>query len=292
MLKEYERLLKKHKGKRDVVQVEFRRFVKANAEILTPLTHYDRIDEDGLYTGSRKVHNPKPGGYKYDVIHPVTKKVCIPPANGYRYPKDRMNELIDKGKILFGEDETQIIQIKEYLKDYEEKLSSVIHLDSRAGSNELTALFGEDKIFTNPKPAVLLREIFSYCLDSNDVILDFFGGSGSTGQAVMELNEGDNGNRKFILVQLPQLTDEKSEAYKAGYKKISDITIERNKRVVERIITAKKGAHPNLFENPDDTDALKGLGFKVFNLEKSYFPRTDWSPDANLSEAENVRTLK
>ena len=203
-----------------------------------------------------------------------------------------MNELIDKGKILFGEDETQIIQIKEYLKDYEEKLSSVIHLDSRAGSNELTALFGEDKIFTNPKPAVLLREIFSYCLDSNDVILDFFGGSGSTGQAVMELNEGDNGNRKFILVQLPQLTDEKSEAYKAGYKKISDITIERNKRVVERIITAKKGAHPNLFENPDDTDALKGLGFKVFNLEKSYFPRTDWSPDANLSEAENVRTLK
>jgi len=109
---------------------------------------------------------------------------------------------------------------------------------------------------------------------------------------VMELNEGDNGNRKFILVQLPQLTDEKSEAYKAGYKKISDITIERNKRVVERIITAKKQAHPNLFANPDDTDALKGLGFKVFNLEKSYFPRTDWSPDANLSDAENVRALK
>ncbi len=292
MLNEYERLVKQHKRQRDLVQPDFRRFIKTNAEILSPLTHYDRIDEDGIYTGSRKVHNPKPGGYKYDVTHPITKKVCVPPANGYRYPEERMKELIDKGKILFGEDETQIIQIKEYLKDYEEKLSSVIHLDSRAGSNEFTALFGEGKMFTNPKPAVLLKQIFAYYLNSTDTVLDFFAGSGSTGQAVMELNEADGGNRKFILVQLPERTDEKSEAYKAGYKLISDITIERNKRVVNRIIEEKRAAHPNLFENGAKQDALKGLGFKVFQLESSYFPRTEWSPDANLSEAEKVQSLK
>ena len=364
MLAEYERLFKQHKKQKALIQADFRRFVRANAKALTPLTHYDRVDEDGVYTGSRKVHNPKPGGYKYDVIHPVTKRVCIPPVNGYRHPKDSMNELIDKGKILFGEDETQIIQIKEYLEDYEEKLSSVINLDSRTGSNELTALFGGSKIFTNPKPVLLLKEVFSYCLDSTDMVLDFFGGSGATGQAVMELNEEDGGDRKFILVQLPELTDANSEAYKAGYHRISDITIERNRRVVDRIVEEKRAKHPNLFDEggharvgervegdgnanvseraggdggnanvseraggdgentlPDGrvsagasaeasagaeagaetgpsargsagAGALKGLGFKVFRLEKSYFPRTEWSPDPAASETENVASLK
>lgn len=126
----------------------------------------------------------------------------------------------------------------------------------------------------------------------DDIILDFFGGSGTTGQAVMELNEADGGNRKFILVQLPELTDEKSEACKAGYKRISDITIERNKRVVNRIIEEKKAEHPNLFETGDDHESIKGLGFKVFQLEASYFPRTEWTPNPEADEAENVQSLK
>ncbi len=108
----------------------------------------------------------------------------------------------------------------------------------------------------------------------------------------MELNEADGGNRKFILVQLPERTDEKSEAYKAGYKLISDITIERNKRVVNRIIEEKRAAHPNLFENNEGKDALKNLGFKVFKLEKSYFPRTEWTPNPEADEAKNIQSLK
>ncbi|NEN25251.1 site-specific DNA-methyltransferase [Cryomorpha ignava] len=125
------------------------------------------------------------------------------------------------------------------------------------------------------------------------LILDFFGGSGTTGQAVTELNEADGGNRKYVLVQLPEQTDEKSEAYKAGYKKISDITIERNKRVVEKIIKEKKEATPDLFKKEEsEQEQLKGLGFKVFKLQKSNFPRVEYAPDPEKTEQENIDLLK
>jgi adenine-specific DNA-methyltransferase len=156
MLTEYNRLRSIHLDSIDLIQKEFRRFIKANAESLSPLTHYSLVDEDGPYTGSRKVHNPKPGGYKYDVLHKTTGKICVPPANGYRFPPETMENLLKTEKILFGDDETQIIQIKEYLKDFDGKLSSVVALDSRTGSNSLESLFQERKVFTNPKPVELL----------------------------------------------------------------------------------------------------------------------------------------
>ncbi len=118
MLAEYKSLKGQFGKDVDSIQIQFRRFIKANAESLLPLTHYDRIDKRGPYTGSRKVHNPKPGGYQYNVFLPGTKRACARPANGYRYPEGRMDELIRDNRILFPEDETQIIQIKEYLEDY------------------------------------------------------------------------------------------------------------------------------------------------------------------------------
>jgi adenine-specific DNA-methyltransferase len=130
--------------------------------------------------------------------------------------------------------------------------------------------------------------------------MDFFTGSGTMGQAITELNQEDAstgsaqvGKRKYILAQLPEQTDEKSEAYKAGYKKISDITIERNKRVVEKIIKAKKEATPDLFtEEETEQEQLKGLGFKVFKLQKSNFPRVAFAPDQEKTAAENIELLK
>jgi adenine-specific DNA-methyltransferase len=152
---------------------------------------------------------------------------------------------------------------------------------------------GEMPFANGKKPVDLIKTCISLAegADNNGLVLDFFAGSGSTGHAVLDMNR-DGGSRKFILVQLPELTDENSEPYKAGYRTISDITIERNRRVVERLIKAKHEARPDVFENLGNTGALEGLGFKVFKLEKSCFPRTEWSPDANLSEAENVRALK
>ena len=97
---------------------------------------------------------------------------------------------------------------------------------------------------------------------------------------------------KFILVQIPEATDEKSEAYKAGFKKISDITIERNKRVIEKIIEEKKNEQPDLFTNGYKEDAIKGLGFKVFKLVKSNFPRVEFAPDPEKTDEENIELLK
>jgi len=91
---------------------------------------------------------------------------------------------------------------------------------------------------------------------------------------------------------MPEATSEKSEAYKAGYKKISDITIERNKRVIQNIIKEKESKQPDLFTGDKKEDALQGLGFKVFKLQKSNFPRVDFAPDPEKSEEENIELLK
>lgn len=166
--------------------------------------------------------------------------------------------------------------------------------NTEKGTLLVKSLFDGKKVMDFPKPVEMIQKIIEMGTspDSNDIILDFFGGSGTTAQAVMQQNQIDNGNRKFILVQLPEIPEEKSAAYKAGYRKISDITIERNKRVVEKIIEEKKKQQPDLFTNGHKEDAIKGLGFKVFKLVKSNFPRVEWAPDVDKTEEENIVLLK
>ncbi len=138
----------------------------------------------------------------------------------------------------------------------------------------------------------MIKKCILISSNNNDIVLDFFAGSGTTGHAVTELNQEDGGNRKYILVQLPEAIDEKSEACKAGYKRISDITIERNKRVIEKIIEEKKNEHPDLFSGDKKEETLQGLGFKVFKLVKSNFPRVEFAPDPEKTEEENIELLK
>lgn len=259
ILAEYRRLKAEHGDEVALIQEGLRKYIRLHREVLVPITHYDRVDARGVYTGSRKVHNPKPGGYKYDIPHSETGKVCVPPANGYRYPEERMKQLMAEGRILFGDDETQIIQIKEYLEDYRGKLSSVIHLDSRAGSNELSRLFDKPKVFPNPKPSVLLRELFDFILDDSDILLDFFAGSGSSAHAVLDLNRKYGGKRKFILVQLPEPV-ENSE-----FANIAEICMERIRRVMKELEGDEAGMLP--FENSGR--AIEGC--RVFRLSASNF---------------------
>ena len=132
------------------------------------------------------------------------------------------------------------------------------------GANDLmTELFVVKNIFSNPKPIELIRGLIQLSnAKKGDTILDFFSGSGSTGHALMEYNREDKTNLNFILVQLPEQTDEFSEAYKAGYKKISDITIARNQKVVEKL----------------QAEGVE-TGFKVFKLAMSNFPRVMFELD-------------
>jgi len=166
--------------------------------------------------------------------------------------------------------------------------------NTEKGTLLVKSLFDGKKVMDFPKPVEMIQKIIEMGTspDSNDIILDFFGGSGTTAQAVMQQNQIDNGNRKFILVQLPEIPEEKSAAYKAGYRKISDITIERNKRAIAKIIEEKKKQQPDLFTKGHKDDAINGLGFKVFKLVKSNFPRVEWAPDVEKTDEENIASLK
>jgi adenine-specific DNA-methyltransferase len=136
------------------------RLIRENKGALGRLDAYTEVDERGPYQGARRVHNPKPGGYEYDVIHPTTRKPCKQPLNGYRYPEQRMKELALDDRIVFGKSHEQIVQMKDYLTDYRDSLRSVIDLDARAGTNTLKALFGKSfDGFRNPKPVELIERL-------------------------------------------------------------------------------------------------------------------------------------
>ncbi|MBP0611916.1 site-specific DNA-methyltransferase [Chryseobacterium sp. cx-311] len=272
----------------------YTKWFRENKKFLSPLDRYKYIDFDGVYTGSQSVHNPGKEGYRYDVIHPETGKPCNQPLMGYRFPEETMNSLLKEGKILFGDDENKIIELKVYARDFQEKFSSLIELDGRLGSYDLKDLFlDSSRLFNNPKPVRFLMEFFPLLLKKDDIILDFFSGSGSSAHTLYELNKADRGKRKYICVQLPELTDEKSEAYKAGYATIADISKERIRRAGKKIgeeiqveikkseaeITKLQGELPT-DETKTEIENLKAkieqlknqdLGFKVLKLEDSNF---------------------
>ncbi len=150
---------------------------------------------------------------------------------------------------------------------------------NQGANDEMTSLFdGVKNIFSNPKPSKLLKRLLQIAnAQKNCIILDFFAGSGTTADAVMKLNCEDGGNRQYILVQIPEATEPDSEAYKAGYTTISDVTIERNKRVIREMENKKK-----TFKT----------GFRVYRLSKSSFPRVDFEPDPTITEKANLELLE
>jgi adenine-specific DNA-methyltransferase len=194
----------------DVIQREYQKFIKDNAETIGELERYKFVDADGPYTGSESVHNPHPDGYDYDIIHPITGKRMRKPANGYRFPEETMKrEYIDKGRLIYGPDENRIVKIKLYLRDYLDSLRSVITLDGRLGAYTLSALFGKaENVFDNPKPVELLERLISFATTrTGGHVLDFVAGSGTTAHAAINLNSQIGGRLKFILVEMADYFD-------------------------------------------------------------------------------------
>ncbi len=278
----------------DAIQEEIRRWYSSlpKADPRRSHQHYRWSDKRGLYfadnfAGPDDGRESRP---RYDIIHPITKQPCAKPSTGWRWGEARTQDALGENppRIHFGADETTIPCRKTYLFEVQsEPFASVFYRDGRAGTLEVESLVGKG-MFDFPKDKEVLADFFALTTKENDLILDFFGGSGTTGQAVMELNKADGGNRQFILVQFPELTATDSSAYKAGFKKISDITIERNKRVITRI---QKEAD-RLLPNVPQRQFADSLGFKVYKLATSAFPRVEFAPDPDKSEAENVELLK
>ncbi len=234
-----------------------------------------------------------------NLVYPITIEGReIWPDRQWIWERNKIEKAIENDEVVVNETDGKVsVRVKQYLKDENGKmrekkpLSILIGPYNQEGTKETDALLGVG-IFTFPKPVALLKHFFSLTVNEpnhrDGIYLDFFGGSGTTAQAVMELNSFDKGNRKFILVQLPELTAADSPAFKAGYKKISDITIERANRVIARYQSDVEGLLPN----DPQKEFADNLGFKVFKLAKSNFPRVEFAPDPDKSEAENIEALK
>lgn len=248
---------------------------------------YNKIDENGVWR-DHDISWPGGGGPRYDVIHPITGKPCKVPPSGWRFPTpERMQEMIDNGYVIFREDHTEPPIKKSYLVRKMGRLSdnesvgkqvmgTYFYRSALQATNELADLLGP-RIFDYPKDREILMRLVDYVSEQNadDIILDFFSGSATTAHAVMQLNAEDGGNRRFILVQLPELCDEKSEAYKAGYKNICEIGKERIRRAGKKIleehtqVTMAEGNHP------------LDVGFRVFKLDTSNLKTWDATPIEN-----------
>ena len=213
----------------------------------------------------------------YDIISPSGKAIK-PCENGWRWSKETVQEKIRTGEIIFNQDETRIIR-KIYLSTLEGRAPETIWFGKDVGTTreamtELKKLFDKPP-FDTPKPIGLIKKLQQLVIDKDYIVLDFFSGSATTAHAVMQLNAEDGGNRKFIMVQLPEETDEKSEAYMAGYKNICEIGKERIRRAGAKIKEEKGLTAQNLDTGfrvlKCDTSNMKEVFYKPNEVEQTLF---------------------
>ena len=234
---------------------------------------YKNIDNDerGNWTSGDLLRKDVQSSGLYTIVTPSGREVNPPSGRSWRVPEYKFEELKADNRIWFGDNGDNVPRLKRFLSDVKDgivpltifKFLDVGH--NQEAQKELKELFDEKSFFDTPKPIRLLTRLAHIGSSENDIVLDFFAGSGTTSHAVMALNAEDGGKRKCISVQLPEPTDKKSEAYEAGYKKISEITKERIRRAGQKIKN----------ENPDSN---VDTGFKVFKLSESNFKQWDDTP--------------
>ena len=263
-------------------------------------TEYKNLDDDprGPWKKSvlvcSKTKDERPNLF-YPITDPSTGKVyACNPKLVWMYNRETMRQKIEDGLIIFPDDVNKRPMLKLFwsdLKSHNKPLSSMVNFQKGSefeltamGSKDLSALFDMCPL-DYPKPVTNLKTILSSQLfpDNNEIVLDFFAGSSTTAHAVMELNAEDGGNRRFIMVQLPEECGEKSEAYKAGYSTIAEISKERIRRAGKKIKE----------ENPLTTQELD-TGFRVLKIDSSNMKDVYYAPDGVkqgdlLDQIENVK---
>lgn len=221
----------------------------------------------------------------YDIISP-SGKVIKPCPNGWRWSKETVAEKIKTGEIIFSEDETRIIR-KIYLKNLEGRAPETIWFGKDAGTtregvSELKALFGRAP-FDTPKPTKLIDRCLKLVDDPEMIVMDFFSGSATTADAVMQKNASDGGKRRWIMIQFPEEVEENTNAYKDGYKTIAEVGKERIRRAGKKI----KEDNPMMTQDLD-------TGFRVFKVDDSnmndvYYSAGDYAQDMLSLLESNVK---
>ena len=205
----------------------------------------------------------------FPIVNPANRDEHYPANNGnWRFSPETIGKLLANNEIWFGPDGKGKPKLKRFLTDVKKGVTypsiwDFVPLNTN-GSREMLEMFGNPNIFESPKPTGLLQEIVKLACDDEGIVIDFFAGSGTVGQAVMAQNLADGGQRSFVLVQLPEPFDAETDQAKAGYFTLAELTKERLRRAAKKITD----------ENPMFTG---DLGFRVFKLDTSNIRA--WDPD-------------
>ena len=269
------------------------------------LTRFDNEDEKGKYafdqmrkTGSGDKREDRPNMY-YSIKDPDGNDIFPIASAGYesrwRIEKKRYEELLKENYILWKKVKREKKEvwwpfIKYYLEGRTKRPSPLWNdlEGNKKAARDLRAIFNGIKLFDYPKPIDLIRRLVSISTNQrDDIVLDFFAGSCTTAHGILQFNDEQKVAVKFICVQLPEPTDENSEAYKAGYKNIADIGKERIRRVIKKL-EDKANQKPDMFT---EKDKKPDLGFKVLKLAKSNF--SGWNSEVvKTEEAVNLQLFK
>ena len=260
---------------------EFERNLLPRTEAQNKPYKNDDGDGKGLWRSDNLLVKSFSASAVYPIRNPNTGEEFFPPqGSSWRASQSTMEIWLKENRIFFGKDGLGAPQLKRYLNEVQQgrvpttwwNFEEVGHNDG--ANKELQSLFNSKAPFDTPKPTTLLLQMLKIGSNPNDLILDFFSGSGTTAHAVMQLNAEDGGSRRFICVQLPEETDEKSEARKAGFNTIAEIAKERIRRAGRQISDG--------LQDGSEIDT----GFKVFKLAESGFKQ--WRQPAD-TDAESLQ---
>lgn len=249
---------------------------------------YNNPDNDprGLWTSGSMLATTFSQNGVFEIKSP-TGKVSVPPTGRcWRYSKETIRKLIEENRVWFGSDGNNVPRVKRFLSDMPSGIvpQSLLKYEEvgsgQTGTSDFRKCFDNVQMFDFPKPINLIKRFVHIATANDDIILDFFSGSATTAHAVMELNKEDGGNRKFIMVQLPEVCDEKSEAFKAGYKNICEIGKERIRRAGKKLLEESNQMSLEQHENKLD------IGFKVLKLDSSNF--ATWDPVFDQDDIEEL----
>ena len=233
-------------------------------------------DPRGVWTSGDMTSKTKAHGHSYPIVSPSGKKFLPPQGRQWAPAYSTYKKLVTENRLWFGENGDNVPRIKQFLREIQGGVvpTSILFREvaghNQEAKKELMAIVPNiGNSFETPKPSrliIALQKIVK--LEDDDIILDFFSGSATTAHAVMKLNAEDGGKRKFIMVQLPEVTDEKSEARKAGYKNICEIGKERIRRAGKKV-KEEAGQAANSLD----------IGFRVLKLDSSNLEDVFYTPD-------------
>ncbi len=287
--REFERLRREHHDNWDAVSQGLQEYYSTFDEDdpRLPLARYTKVDEMGPHRTDGDPSWPGGGGPRYVVIHPQTGKPCKIPSRGWVWPTfERMKVEIDKGRIVFGPDETTVPSVRRNLFDMDEQvMRSVTFSYAQKASQDFAKIFDGVRVFDNPKSYLDLEQLIRYLTEPGDIVLDFFAGSGTAAHGVLLANRGTHISRKFICVQLPEpitpSTVTGRNALSFGFHTVADICKERVRRVIKEICSEDASMAPTLFNG---AEPKPDRGFRTFKLAKSNFKPWDADGPRNAEE--------